>query len=295
MTGPATAIEICRFLQDSALLLLWGSSAFVAFLLPAPLMAETSRRLGIFPVAAAIVAALTAVMALPLQAAALGNGWPDAVDPEMLQAVLFDSPVGAALQAQAFAAVLLLLALVFPANWRMAALAVAAALGVGALALTGHASTAQGLQRLAHRSNDIVHVLSAGAWLGALIPFVVVLRMLGLPRFQEEARVALRRFSLAGHGAVFLVLATGVVNSWLILGRWPTDWSSRYQLLLSLKIGVVSAMTGLAVVNRYVFVPDIGENPQAMLRAIRIASVIEILLGLAAIGLVAVFGTLDPA
>ncbi len=295
MTEPATAIEICRFLHDSALLMLWGSSAFVAFLLPASLRAETSLRLGIFPITAVVVAALTAAMALPLQAAALGSGWPDASDPKMLRAVLLDSPVGLALQVQAVAGVLLLLAFALPANWRMAALAVAAAVGLGALALTGHASMAEGPQRVIHRANDIVHLLSAGAWLGALIPFVVVLRMLAVPGLHEAAGVALRRFSLAGHGAVFLVLATGMVNSWLILGRLPTDWSSPYQLLLSLKIIVVCAMTGLAVVNRYVFVPDIGDHPEATVQAIRLASVIEILLGMAAIGLVAVFGTLDPA
>jgi copper resistance protein D len=292
---PGTAIEICRFLHDGALLLLWGAAAFVAFLLPKPLAAETGRRLGSVPMAAAIIALLTTAAALPLDAASIGNGWSDGFDAEVLGAVLFDSTVGVALQAQAAAGLLLLLAFaVHPRGGRMAFVAGGAALGLGALALTGHASMDQGWRLVAHRGNDIAHLLSGGAWLGALIPFVIVLKMLDAANFHWAARLALRRFSTAGHVAVALVLATGLVNIGLTLGRWPTDWSSPYQLLLSLKIIAVCAMTGLAIVNRYLFVPAIGRESEAVIRSIRLASVIEILLGAAAIGLVAIFGMLDP-
>jgi putative copper resistance protein D len=292
---PSTAIEICRFLHDGALLLLWGAAAFVAFLLPKPLAAETGRRLGRLPMAAAIIALLTTVAALPLAAASIGNGWSDGFDAEVLGAVLFDSTVGVALQAQAAAGLLLLLAFAMhPRSGRMAFVAGGAALGLGALALTGHASMDQGWRLVAHRANDIAHLLSGGAWLGALIPFVIVLKMLGVAEFHAPAQLALRRFSAAGHIAVALVFATGLVNIGLTLNRWPTDWSSPYQLLLSFKIVAVCAMTGLAIVNRYVFVPTIADRSEAAIRSIRLASVMEILLGIAAVGLVAVFGTLDP-
>lgn len=294
MIEPSTAIQICRFLHDSALLLLWGTAAFVAFLMPPSLAAQMLIRLGIFPLVAAGVAVLTTVAALPLQAAALGNGWPDAVDGATVYAVLVASPFALFFQAQAVAGLLLMLAFIRRADRRMGTVALASAVGLAGLALTGHASMEDGLLRIAHRLNDIVHLLAGGAWLGALIPFVVVLRMLAVPEYHTAAQVALRRFSNVGHGAVFLVLATGIVNSIMTLGRWPTDWSSPYLLMLTMKIAAVGMMTCLAIVNRYVFVPAIAENPDAALLSIRRASLVEILLGVAAIGLVAVFGTLDP-
>ncbi len=295
MIEPSTAIEICRFLHDSALLLLWGSAAFVAFLMPPSLAAPTLRPFGGLPIAAAGLAVLTTVAALPLQAAALGDGWSDAVNEATVYAVLLESPFALFFQVQAVAGLLLVLAFSRRADRRMATVAIASALGLAGLALTGHASMEDGLLRIAHRINDVVHLLAGGAWVGALIPFVVVLRMLAVPEYHAAAQVALRRFSNFGHGAVFTVLATGVVNSIMTLGRWPTDWSSPYQLMLTMKIGAVGMMTCLAIVNRYIFVPAIAENPEAALRSIRRASVVEILLGIAAIGLVAVFGTFDPA
>jgi len=294
LIAPTTAIEICRFLHDSALLVLWGTAAFIGFLLPRSLQAETVSRLSSLPVGAAVLSLATTVVTLPLQAASIGSGWGDAVDWETLGAVLFDSSVGAAWQAQAAAGVALLLAFAVGRKHRMAAVAVCAAMAIATLSLTGHASMGEGWQRIAQRSNDIVHLLSGGAWLGALLPFLVVMKMLDVAELHGPAQLALRRFSTAGHGAVVLVVATGVVNSWMVLGRWPTDWSAPYQLMLSLKIAAVMVMTGLAVVNRYVFVPIIARNPATAIRAIRLASVVEILLGLAAVGLVAVFGTLDP-
>ena len=106
--------------------------------------------------------------------------------------------------------------------------------------------------------------------------------------------MALRHFSNAGHVTVALVILSGIVNAMLILKRLPTDWSSPYQMLLAAKIGLVAGMVFLAIVNRYVFVPWIGRNPGRALQALRLGSIAEIIVGLAVIGLVAVFGMLEP-
>lgn len=294
MIEPDTAIQICRFLHDGALLLLWGAAAYVGFLLPAALRSQAISRLNYLPLGAAVMSLATTVAMLPLQAAAIGDGWLDGFDLDTVSAVLFDSSVGSALQAQGVAAVMLMLAFTVGRWRRMAVVAVCAAIGIATLSLTGHASMGEGWQRLAQRSNDVVHLLSGGAWLGALVPFLILLKMLGVSDLHGPAQQALRRFSTAGHVAVALVLATGVVNTGLVLGHWPMDWSAPYQRMLSLKIASVIAMVGLAIANRYVFVPAIARSPDAAIRAITVASIVEILLGLMAVGLVAVFGTLDP-
>ena len=92
----------------------------------------------------------------------------------------------------------------------------------------------------------------AGPGLGALVPLLIILPMLDVPARRGQAGVALRRFSTAGHAAVALVIATGVLNTLMILGRWPTDLQSPYQALLFAKILLVAAMTVLALANRYI-------------------------------------------
>src|SRR5699024_4184601 len=102
-------------------------------------------------------------------------------------------------------------------------------LGLISLVLTGHASMHQGSLLAAHRANDALHVLAGGGWLGALLPLVPILRLLDAPDVGGEALLALRRFSTVGHGAVALVILSGIVNMLLVLQRLPTDWSSPYQ------------------------------------------------------------------
>jgi len=145
-----------------------------------------------------------------------------------------------------------------------------------------------------HRANDILHVLAGGGWLGALLPLIPILKLLGRPEYRTGAQVALRRFSNAGHAAVALVILSGIVSTLLILKRLPTDWSSPYQKLLAIKIALVAIMTVLAIINRYVFVPWIGRKPARALLALRLGSISEIVIGIIVIALVAVFGMMEP-
>ena len=47
---------------------------------------------------------------------------------------------------------------------------------------------------------------------------------------------------------VALAVCSGVINTSLILGRLPLDWSQPYQLLLSAKICLVGAMVGISMI-----------------------------------------------
>jgi len=192
------------------------------------------------------------------------------------------------------AALIVLLALPLPGRWRHRGIALGSGLGLAALVLTGHASMHEGWLRMAHRANDMLHVLAGGGWLGALVPLIPILRLLSQPEYRVEALLALRRFSTAGHVAVAMVIISGIVNTMLVLKHLPTDWSSPYQALLGLKIALVAGMSLLAIVNRYVLVPRIRHDQARALNAIRLGSIAEIILGIAVIALVAVFGMLEP-
>lgn len=291
---PAAALAICRVLHDGAAMVLWGAFAFLWALVPAGLAMTLGRRLSRMRTIATLVAVATAVAALPLETAAIGAGWPDAFDPATVHAVLFETSVGSALMAQMGAALLLAATLALPLRRWPGATAVASGLQLATLALTGHAAMHEGALGIAHRLNDAVHVLAGGAWLGALVPLMALLRALDDRSTGHDAGLALRRFSSAGHGAVALVIATGVLNTALVLGRWPLDRSSPYQAMLAGKIALVVVMTSLAIVNRYVLVPRMARARGSAILALRQATLAEIILGALVVGLVSLFGLLEP-
>jgi len=285
--SPDTALAVCRFAHTLPLMLVWGASAYLAGLVEGARAAEAWRQLHPWVVAAAIVAVAATIATLPVETAFIGNGWTDALNPSVIGEVLTTTTVGQAWIGEATGAVLLLVALAFPR--RIAPTAGAAAIALASAALTGHAAMEEGWPGGAHRANDALHLLAAGAWLGGLVPLAMMLRA------QETARLAgvLRHFSTAGHLIVAIVVATGVVNTWLILGRLPTDWSSPYQLLLSIKLLLVGTMIALALANRYALMPRLAAT-RGMFRAIRRGALIEFALGAAVVALVSVFGILDP-
>lgn len=124
---------------------------------------------------------------------------------------------------------------------------------------------------------------------------MLVLRTLAIPAWRHESGVAVRRFSTAGHAAVAVVIATGAMNTVLVLGQWPIDPATPYQALLAMKIALVFIMTALAVVNRYILVPRMTRDRIRTIQALRLATVVEIGLGFGVIALVSAFGLIEPA
>jgi putative copper resistance protein D len=146
----------------------------------------------------------------------------------------------------------------------------------------------------AEQVDDAIHVLSGGAWVGALVPLLLVASIGEQSAHRVSIGLALRRFSLAGHIAVALVVASGVVNTMLILGEWPVHWSSPYQLTLGCKIALVAAMIALAPVNRY-GVPRVIRHSGNAAQAIRLGIAAEMVLAACVIGLVSFFGMVAPS
>ena len=293
MSEAAAVLALCRFGQDAAAILLWGGSTYLWALVPRSLASSVTGRLRPWMVAAVSIEAAATLARLPAEVAAIGEGWRDAADPATVVSVLRDTSVGPALEAQGAAAVLLVGAAV---SRRAHPIGIAGASGLllASLSLTGHARTHEGWMGTLQRANDVLHVLSGGAWLGALVPVLVILGDLGRAEWRSEVAAALRGFSRAGHIAVALVLSSGVANTALILGHWPIDWSSPYQILLTAKIALVALMVGLALVNRYFTLPRTAHHAEAATTALWFGTLAEVPLGLAAIALVAVFGLLDP-
>jgi len=294
LSEVAAVLALCRFGQDAAAMLLWGESAYLWALVPRSLASGVTRRLWPWMVAAISVEAVATIAKLPAEVAAIGEGWRDAVDPAMVGSVLRDTSVGQALEAQG-AAVVLLVGVAVSRRAYPIGIAGASGLLLAGLSLTGHAAMHEGWLGALQRANDVLHVLSGGAWFGALVPVLVILGDLGHAERRGEAAAALRGFSRAGHVAVALVLSSGVANTALVLGRWPTDWSSPYQVLLTAKIALVTLMVALALVKRYVALPRSARHAGAAPTPLWFGTLAEVPLGLGAIALVSVFGLLDPS
>ncbi|MDB5505239.1 MAG: copper resistance protein CopD [Tardiphaga sp.] len=292
MITPYMALAIDRLCFDASAIAVYGRSGFITWAasesLGRLLAASSCRWAG----TACLLALIAALAWLPLEAATSGGDWHVAVDGNTLWSLMVDTAVGKAWQVRAGLALVLLAVLWWHPAGRWPFLI--SALLLATLALGGHARIDSGLRGVLHGLNDLVHLLSGGAWLGALLMLPFCLARLRDPVLGADARAALRRFSYAGHFAVGLVIATGIVNAVLILPRGPIELGSTYQLLLAVKIGLVATMTGLALVNRYVLVPGIRAQPGRTIFQIQIGTVAELTLGLGVLALVAAFGILDP-
>lgn len=276
-------------------MLLWGSFGFLATLVPKRLADKIGARLWLMGTLAVGVTAVTTLARLPLEAAMIGDGWGDAFNPGVLVPLLTATSVGTGWLVEA-AAMLVLIGASFitPPRQRHWGMALAAGLALVALTFKGHAVMHPGMTGALQRLNDAIHVLSSGAWIGALVALVFVLARLERDSDGDEARLALRRFSFAGHFAVALTIVTGALNTWLIVGGAPLAWGVPYQALLSVKIVLVLGMAGLASANRYLIAPKLGADGPATARAIRIGAIREVVVAGFVLALVAVFGLLNP-
>jgi copper resistance protein D len=132
---------------------------------------------------------------------------------------------------------------------------------LGSLALGGHGVDDTGSAGVWHLGADILHLLAAGGWLGALIPLIFVLRQACRPEWLPIAQQATLRFSTLGLVTVATLIATGLVNSWYLVGNFPAVVGTPYGRLLLVKLALFAAMLSLAAVNRMRLTPRLLATP----------------------------------
>jgi putative copper resistance protein D len=177
--------------------------------------------------------------------------------------------------------------------------AMLAAALAASLAWTGHAAGMEGVDGTIHLASDALHLVAAGAWLGALWPLAILLgaaRRASDPASAAIAYEATRRFSIIGMISVAAILATGVINSYEILGASAFSLDTDYNRLLLAKIGLFLGMVAIAAVNRLRLTPRLSgdlDHGRAM-RQLRRNSLSETGLGLLILVIVAVLGRMTP-
>ncbi len=290
----ATLFILCRFIHFASLMQIFGISVMVILLAPRSFSSTLLRQNEHLMMISAVLAALTSVVMLAIQAGLMGNGWPDCLNLNVWLLVL-TTTFGEVWRWHLLLTAFMLLVCLM--NWlprRGVLLLLSSIALLLSLAFVGHAAMHEGLLGVVQRSNHAVHLLSAAYWFGSLIPLLWCLHNTEDQEIRPYAISTLIRFSTWGHVAVGMVIITGVLNSAIILQRWPTDLSSLYQLLLLVKLMLVGCMAGVALYNRYRLVPLMALNPQLAHRRLVKTTWLEIGLSLSVLLLVSWFATLAP-
>jgi putative copper resistance protein D len=163
------------------------------------------------------------------------------------------------------------------------------------LAWAGHG--ASGIHyHVLHLVADTLHLLIGAIWPLGLIPMVCFLwyvhRRNQIVPADREIK-ALQRFSQISLVAVLLIVATGIINGWLMVGSWEAMVTTTYGRLLLGKVVVVGIMIGLGAFNRLYLLPRMQANP-ILFRTLRRTILAESGLALVVLFIVGTMGMTAP-
>ena len=256
---------------------------------------------------AALLGLLFSVLGLAVLAAGMAGVPLASIDRESVEMILAGTGVGTAWLVRIAALILALAFALVGRNRPVAALtgaALAGAVALVSLAWAGHGAMDDGATGWLHLAADIAHLLAAGAWTGALIALLLlVFRRRGL--IDRDHLILSHRvlagFSTTGAIMVAVIVASGLINGWILVGpayviRLP---ATLYGQLLIAKLLLFGAMAALAATNRFRLVPAFERalaraDHVAALNALRRSLAMETGCALAVLALVAWLGTLVP-
>lgn len=179
-----------------------------------------------------------------------------------------------------------------------------AATALASLAWTGHGAASEGIAGTRHLIADVIHLLASGAWIGALAALGAMLFRPSSKMNADHLRLthrALDGFSLVGTVIVVLIVASGLVNSYMLVG--PAHVlslpSTLYGQLLMTKLALFGVMLALAAANRFRLTPTFDQaitngGTLAATSHLRRSLIFEASAALLILGLVAWLGTLEP-
>lgn len=296
------AVIALRWLQYSGAVVLLGAPLFLLYSFRGaggPGLGWTRPTL----ILATIVVALGSLAALVAQTAVMAGSLSEAVKPASLSFMVTGTALGTALIVRAVIALVGLVAVVVlkPGRPLWALMVAAGLIAAASFAWTGHGASTEGSGGLLHLVADVIHAVAAALWLGALAVLTLLLARRSAPDDVGVHR-ALHGFAGLGTLAVGLLVVTGLVNSWFLVGPTRVEdlGASLYGQLLIAKLVLFALMLALAAGNRFRLTPVLGsvlargEDSRQALQRLRRSVVAETLVGAVLLAVVAVMGTLPP-
>jgi len=198
------------------------------------------------------------------------SGLLDALRPSLFWMVLTQTPPGFVWLLRAGIALIFAIALFFAfgtkdrwsvARWPIPLCALSAIALTASLAWLGHAGAGEDANQNLHLGADLLHLLSAGIWPAGLAPFAIFLSCFLKskdPSLLSAACVATRRFSAFSLFTVAVLFASGIANSYFLVGTFHAVVSTEYGLLLVLKIVLACVAVGFGAWNLFAFTPRLA-------------------------------------
>ncbi|WP_257538405.1 copper homeostasis membrane protein CopD [Sphingobium sp. CFD-1] len=296
--GPVIAVRFGLFAIEG---LLFGVPLFGLYALRAPQRGQIPFRAWLIPLS--LCAAGLNIVGFALLLASMSGTSIDGLDLELARLILLNTRVGWAF-ALRLAATMLALCLVLLAPVRrtdtMASAAALSGIALASLAWNGHGVATEGALAWPHLLADIVHLLAAGAWIGAIACFFFIV---GRPTASlvdlAVAQRSLSGFGIVGSIIVALLIATGLVNGMAVLGAQPFSppSGSTYMVLMGGKLALFGLMLALAALHRFRLVPlrsSVLPASRTALGRIKATMAVEFAAAVLVLGQVAWLGILEP-
>ncbi len=256
----------------------------------------------------AAIALGLSVLSITAMTASMAGVSISAVDPAAIKMMMTDTPMGHAWVMRMAALVAAMLSSLVCGGRKspiwLVLVAFSASVALASLAWTGHGAASDGIVGSGQLIADILHLFAAGAWLGALLALGLLLYRPISAISDDHARLtyrALEGFSVVGTVIVALIVVSGLVNSWILVGpQHVLDLpATRYGQLLIVKLVLFAIILGLAALNRFQLTPAFelalkSGGTILAIRRLRYSLIMETSAVLAILGLVAWLGTLEP-
>ncbi len=249
-------LGIANAAQYVGLLVAGGLVVFGCWLVgPAGVPTNARPRLRRFLWWSAALAVLAALVGVPLAGAyQQGVGLGGILSSEVLDLSLVgDDVLVLGLQVVGLAVALLATRHAHLSDRRRLLATAAVAVAVLSPALVGHTRAYEPVWLLV--ATDVIHLGAGAVWLGGLVGLALTLP--ALAGREIEAAVVVSRFSTVAATALALLVATGSLLAWRILGSWSALVDTRYGTVLLFKIAVAVVVVALAGYNRFRLVPRV--------------------------------------
>ena len=257
--AASPANSLARALLFTALLAVIGVITFRILVLPrarslsSELCQKMARRAAALGLLASAVLILISLARLYLEARMMGAM--QGMEGSRLNQIVMQTLWGNTFIAQVAAAILALVAFAFAMRgmrigWTIATIsAIALAITPG---LGGHAASSPRFTSLLI-SADFLHVLAGASWLGTLLCVMligvpIVLAAEGADRWGSVASL-INSFSPIALGSATLVVASGVLASWIHLERLSSLWTTSYGKALLAKLLLVACILTIGAYN----------------------------------------------
>jgi copper resistance protein D len=136
-----------------------------------------------------------------------------------------------------------------------------------------------------------LHLLASGAWLGALIPLLIVVRDAPL----AAAELAARRFATLGSIAVTVLAGTALYQGFILSGGLKGLTGTAYGGVLITKAALFAFLLALAAINRWRLTPALASgHAEAARQGLAVSIVVETGIGLLVVFAASALSSLEP-